>query len=118
VGIAVVFHLHNFGYNDRRDFADVSAVIFPSEYLRRHHARMLGLDGPVLPDPIPLDRIVAADPEPKYVTFIVPQLPKGVAVLARIAIELNRNKPDIPLLVGQGHPMAPTQSPRAPRPGW
>jgi len=30
-GIAVVFHLHNFGYNDRRAFADVSAVIFPSE---------------------------------------------------------------------------------------
>jgi hypothetical protein len=29
-GIAVVFHLHNFGYNDRRAFADVSAVIFPS----------------------------------------------------------------------------------------
>jgi len=31
-GIAVVFHLHNFGYNDRRGFTDVSAVIFPSEY--------------------------------------------------------------------------------------
>ena len=25
-GIAVVFHLHNFGYNDRRASADVSAV--------------------------------------------------------------------------------------------
>src|SRR3974377_314658 len=29
-----------------RAFADVSAVIFPSEYSRRHHARLLGLDGP------------------------------------------------------------------------
>jgi len=28
-GMAVVFHLHNFGYNDRRGFTDVSAVIFP-----------------------------------------------------------------------------------------
>ncbi len=72
-GIAVVFHLHNFGYNDARAFADVSAVIFPSEYSRGHHARLLGLDGPVIPDPIPLDRIVAADPEPQYVTFINPQ---------------------------------------------
>jgi UDP-N-acetylglucosamine:LPS N-acetylglucosamine transferase len=61
-GIAVVFHLHNFGYNDRRAFADVSAVIFPSEYSRRHHARLLGLAGPVIPNPIPLDRIVAAQP--------------------------------------------------------
>ena len=81
-GIAVVFYLHNFGYNDRRAFADVSAVIFPSEYFRRHHARLLGLDGPVIPDPIPLDRIVAADPEPKYVTFINPQPSKGMAVFA------------------------------------
>ena len=81
-GIAVVFHLHNFGYNDRRAFADVSAVIFPSEYSRRYHARLLGLDGPVIPDPIPLDRIVAKDPEPKYVTFINPQPSKGMAVFA------------------------------------
>ena len=109
--IAVVFHLHNFGYsepkgsdskNDRRAFADVSAVIFPSEYSRRHHARLLGLDGPVIPDPIPLDRIVADNPEPQYVTFINPQLSKGVAVFAQIAIELYCKPPDIPLLVVEG----------------
>ena len=35
-GAAVVFHLHNFGYNDRRGFEDVDAIIFPSEYSRRH----------------------------------------------------------------------------------
>ena len=34
-GTAVVFHLHNFGYNDRRGFEDVDALIFPSEYSRR-----------------------------------------------------------------------------------
>ncbi len=80
-GVAVVFHLHNFGHsepkgsdskNDRRAFVEVSAVIFPSEYSRRHHARLLGLDGPVIPDSIPLDRIFATDPKPKYVTFINP----------------------------------------------
>ena len=98
-GIAVVFHLHNFGYKNRRAFADVSAVIFPSEYSRRHHAWLLGLDGPVIPDPIPLDRIVVDNPEPRYVTFVNHQLSKGVAVFARIAIELNRKRPDIPFLV-------------------
>ena len=101
-GIAVVFHLHNFGYRDRSAFADCSAVIFPSEYSRRHHARLIGLDGPVIPDPIPLDRIVAENPEPTYVTFINPQPPKGMTVFARIAIELNRKRPDIPLLVVEG----------------
>ena len=75
-------------------------MIFPSEYSRRHHARLLGLEGSVIPDPIPLDRIIVDNPEPQYVTFVNPQLPKGVAVFARIAIELNRKRPDIPLLIG------------------
>ena len=75
-------------------------MIFPSECSRRHHARLLGLDGPVVPDPIPFDRLVADNPEPQYVTFVNPQLPKGVAVFARIAIELNRKRPDILLLIG------------------
>jgi len=101
-GIAVVFHLHNFGYNDRSAFADVSAVIFPSEYSRHHHARLLGLDGPVIPDPIPLDRLVAADPAPKCVTFINPQPSKGMAVFARIAVALNEHRPDISVLVVEG----------------
>ena len=72
MGIAVVFHLHNFGYNDRRGFTDVSAVIFPSEYSRRHFRRKVGLDGIVIPDPIRLDRVIADNPEPKYVTFVNP----------------------------------------------
>jgi glycosyltransferase involved in cell wall biosynthesis len=101
-GIAVVFHLHNFGYNDRRAFADAAAVIFSSEYSRRYHARTLGLDGPVIPYPLLPDRIVAENPEPKYITFINPQPTKGLTVFARIAIELNQRRPDIPLLVVEG----------------
>ena len=101
-GIAFVFHLHNFGYNDRRAFADVSAVIFPSEYSRRHHARLLDLDGPVTPDPIPFDRILAADSEPKYATFINPQPSKGMAVSPSIAVVLNERRPDIPLWLVEG----------------
>jgi hypothetical protein len=90
----VVFHLHNFGYRDRSAFADGSAVIFPSEYSRRHHARLIELharlielDGRVIPDPIPLDRIVAENPQPTYATFINPQRPNGMTVFARIALD-------------------------------
>jgi glycosyltransferase involved in cell wall biosynthesis len=101
-GIAVVFHLHNFGYNDRRGFTDVSGVIFPSEYSRRHYRRSVGLDGPVIPDPIRLDRVIAEDREPKYATFINPQPEKGAAVFARIALELGRRRPEIPLLTVEG----------------
>ena len=84
-GTSVVFHLHNFGYNDRRGFEDVDAIIFPSEYSRRHYSRRVGLDGVVIPDPIRLDKVIAENPEPKYVTFINPQPEKGASVFARIA---------------------------------
>ncbi len=46
-------------------------------------SRLLGLDGPVIPDPIPFDRIVADNPEPQYFTFINPQPSKGMAFLRR-----------------------------------
>jgi len=101
-GAAVVFHLHNFAYNNPIGFADVSAVIFPSEYSRRLYGRRIGLDGTVIPDPIQLDRVVAEDPDPKYVTFINPQPDKGLTVFARIALELGRRRPEIPLLVVEG----------------
>ena len=49
--IAVVFHLHNFGYNDRRGFADVSAVHLSVRVFAAAHYRRLGLDGTVIADP-------------------------------------------------------------------
>ena len=56
----------------------------------------------MIPDPIRLDRVIAEEPEPKYVTFINPQPDKGATVFARIALELGRRRPDIPLLVVEG----------------
>jgi hypothetical protein len=56
----------------------------------------------VIPDPITLDRIVAPDHAPNYVTFINPQPSKGTAVFARIAVVLNEHRLDIPLLVVEG----------------
>ena len=102
-----MFHLHNFGYTDKRGLADVSAFIFPSEYSRRHYRR-IGLDGPVIADPIALDRVIAESPEPKYVTFINPQPDKGVTVFARIALELGARRPDIPILVVEGRAASDT----------
>ncbi len=101
-GIAVVFHLHNFGYSDRRGFADAKAVLVPSEFTRRFYARRVGQDCTAIPYPLRFDRVVAKDPEPRYLTFVNPQPAKGVTVFARIAAELDRRRPDIPLLVVEG----------------
>jgi glycosyltransferase involved in cell wall biosynthesis len=105
-GIAVVFHLHNFGYNDRRFFADTDAVLVPTEYARRYHARRVGLDCAVVPLPFHATRVVAADPEPRFLTFVNPVAEKGATVFARIALELGERRPDIPLLVVEGRKKA------------
>jgi glycosyltransferase involved in cell wall biosynthesis len=87
---------------DCRAFDDVTAIIFPSEYSRRFHRRLLGLEGTIKPDPIRLEGVISDDPDPKYVTFINPQPDKGASIFARIAIELGARRPDIPLLLVKG----------------
>ena len=101
-GVAVVFHLHNFAYENMSAFRFTDAVIVPTEYCRRHYARRLGLDSTLIPYPFHAARVVAEDREPKYVTFVNPVPEKGMAVFARIAAELGRRRPDIPLLVVEG----------------
>jgi glycosyltransferase involved in cell wall biosynthesis len=98
-GIAVVFALHNFSYHHAGPFADVDAVIVPSRLASEHYRRTLGLECQVLPNLIDLARIRAERPDPRYVTFINPSFEKGVYAFARIAEELGRKRPEIPLLV-------------------
>jgi glycosyltransferase involved in cell wall biosynthesis len=89
-GVAVVFH------------RDASAVLVPSEFSRRVHRERLGLEATAIPYPIRPARVVATDPEPRYLTFVNPQPAKGLAVFARIAERLNERRPDIPILVVEG----------------
>ena len=101
-GIAVVFHLHNLAYDGRRAFDHASTILFPSRATRRHYRDRLGIDGSVIADPLRPERVVAVDPALRYVTFVNPQPVKGVTVFARIALELNERRPEIPLLVVEG----------------
>lgn len=101
-GIAVVFHLHNFAYSDMSAFRDASGVLVPSEYARKNYARTIGVKATAIPYPLHMDRILATNREPKYVTFVNPQAAKGASVFARIALELQARRPEIPLLVVEG----------------
>ena len=98
-GVAVVFPLHNFNYTHAGSFVDVHAVIVPSRLAADHYRRTLGLECVVLPNLIDLDRVRALVRDPRYVTFVNPSFEKGVYAFARIADELGRRRPEIPLLV-------------------
>jgi glycosyltransferase involved in cell wall biosynthesis len=104
--IPVVFHLHNFSYCDRRGFDDVSALLVPTKYARRLYTRRLGLDCTQIPLPLNQERVIASLPEPRYVTFVNPQVMKGAAVVGRIALELGQRRPDIPFLIVEGRAAA------------
>ena len=121
-GIPVVFGLHNFAYHDPAVFRDADYVVVPSEFSRAWYLKRLGLQCQVLPYAIDWDRVVdegsrqlavgsresdegsgiasrSSIPSPLFVTFVNPQPTKGVFVFARIVEQLQRRRPDIPILV-------------------
>lgn len=103
-GVRVVFTLRNFSYRDARFFKNVDAILVPSEFSAAHYRKILGRDCTAIPSPIDWSRI-RCEPnaeERRFATFVNPQPVKGVTVFARIALELGKRRPDIPLLVVEG----------------
>lgn len=101
-GIATVFMLHNFQYPNPEPFADVDRVCVPSRFAADHYGRALGIECFVLPNLVDHDRVKVDEIEPRFVTFVNPSPEKGVWPFARIAEELGRRRPEIPLLVVEG----------------
>jgi glycosyltransferase involved in cell wall biosynthesis len=98
-GVAVVFVLHNCNYHNISEFDTADAVIVPSRFAADHYRKALGLDCTVLSNLLDLARVRVADRDPRYLTLVNPSYEKGVYAFARIADELGRRRPDIPLLV-------------------
>ena len=89
----------NFAYTNVRTFAQVDYCLVASEFARRHYRERVGLDCHALSYPVDWNRARAHSREPRFVTFANPCIEKGVYPFARIAHELGRRRPDIPLLV-------------------
>jgi glycosyltransferase involved in cell wall biosynthesis len=98
-GCITVFNLHNFRYGSINPFKNVNALRVPSHFSANYYHQALGLECSVIPNPVQRDRIEIRRREPKYLTFVNPSVEKGVYAFARIADELGRKRPDIPLLV-------------------
>jgi glycosyltransferase involved in cell wall biosynthesis len=98
-GIATIFALHNFLYTDRSPFAHADAVVVPSQFAADEYARSIGLRCTPLPYVVDPARVRAEDQEPYFLTFVNPCPDKGLFPFVRIADELGRRRPDIPILV-------------------
>jgi hypothetical protein len=99
---ATVFTLHNLNYSSAVHFAEVDTILVPSRFSAEYYRRSLGIDCVALPSLIDPDRVRVERPQPTYLTFINPLYEKGADVFVRIADELGRRRPDIPILVVEG----------------
>lgn len=98
-GAAVVFTLHNHGYYHPLAFNDTDAVIACSRFLAQRYKQRVGIDATPIPQPMLEADVVAPARSPKYVTFVNPEVNKGVLFFARLADELGARRPDIPVMV-------------------
>lgn len=105
-GVRVVFSLQNCNYRGARLFSETDAIIILSHYCKDFYQRTLELDGTVLPSLIDATRVRCSAVSGQYVTFVNPLPHKGLFVFARIAHELGRRRPDIPLLIVEGRAKA------------
>jgi glycosyltransferase involved in cell wall biosynthesis len=99
--IPLVFSLRNFEYHGAELFRPVDAVLVPSRFAQAHYRRT-GLISTAIPGPWNWARVRCPEVRGQYVTFVNPQPQKGVFLVARIAAELARRRPDIPLLIVEG----------------
>jgi len=97
--VATVFHLHNFNYRKPSTFENFDEILAPSRFCLRYYGDYLGLNCSEIPNAFDVERCRSADSGRRYVTFVNPSIEKGVYAFARIADELGRRRPDIPILV-------------------
>ncbi len=109
VGAKTVVLLQNFAYNDREYFRDADLVITPSQFSSNVYRERLGLKTVAIPPLIDWSNVVpdasdaASDSACRdRLLFVNPSRNKGVLLFARIAAELLRLRPDIPILVVEG----------------
>jgi glycosyltransferase involved in cell wall biosynthesis len=100
--IPVLFALHDLSFRDTAFFKSMDYVVVPNEFCRQHYWKTLGLACQKLPPVIDRGRVVAGTRQPESLTFVDPEPRKGAFLFARIAEQLARRRPDIPILLVQG----------------
>jgi len=98
-GARVVFALRNENYLFKGLLDEMDGVLTPSQYLTDAYREAVGLESTPLPLPMELGDVIAAERDPVFFTMINPSREKGLMVVARLAEELSRRRPDIPMLI-------------------
>jgi glycosyltransferase involved in cell wall biosynthesis len=98
-GVKTVFALRNGAYHTHGFFDHFDGVLTPSSFLTGLYRGTMAVESTPLPVPLDLEDVVAEERDPHFVTMVNPSPEKGLMVMARIAEELGRRRPDIPVLI-------------------
>jgi glycosyltransferase involved in cell wall biosynthesis len=101
-GARVVFCLHNLEYRDPALLREADGLWVPSEFARAAYRERVGVGAEAVTWPWDRARALAGGAGGECVTFVNPIPAKGAAWFARIAAELARRRPEVPLLVVEG----------------
>jgi glycosyltransferase involved in cell wall biosynthesis len=98
-GVRIVFSLRNFGYTSAPGLLSaMDGILTPSRFLTDFYRTAIGVETTPLPLPMELDDVVAPERDPIFFTMINPAPEKGLMVMATLAEQMSRRRPDIPLL--------------------
>lgn len=102
-GARVLFALHHQDYAERRP-DEVDVFLSPSRFLSDFYERRWGGAGCVVtfPTPVVPELVRAAAPDPVFVSFVNPQPAKGLYFMIRLAEQIGRHAPEIPLRIVGG----------------
>lgn len=106
--LKTAFLLQNHSYKNLKDFVKVDLTITPSNYTATHYSELLGLPSTPIAPMMDWDSFIC-DPSSmkrKYVVMVNPEPSKGGLLVARIAHELWKRRPDIPILLVEGRAKA------------
>jgi len=107
-GAAVALSVRNNAYFDPTYFEHADSVLTPSQFLSDQLRSRIGVESVALPVPMNFTDIFSPAREPVFTTFINPSIDKGVFFFARLAEELSRERPDIPIMVVESRGTAGT----------
>ena len=101
--VPVAFWLRNASYRRRETFARCALILVPSPFAAEFYRRTLGLNCTAIPSPIVWAKVRCGPPGDAagrgFVTFVNPHPTKGAALVAGLAAELGRRRPDVRILV-------------------
>jgi glycosyltransferase involved in cell wall biosynthesis len=101
-GVPTILLLDDPLSSDPSVVAEADAVLVASRFSQGYCREVFGFECAMMPKPVDLERARPEGHEPQYLVLIDPSLENGVFAFARIADELGRRRPDIPILVVEG----------------